>query len=80
MCLNSSKPSHRVTCADVVVASQRSKLADIHISCTVARVQVSLASMSSGREKEGEELGIGRAKRHRKALIDNIQCVTKPAL
>ena len=32
----------------------------------------------AGRGKGGKGLGKGGAKRHRKVLWDNIQCITKP--
>ena len=35
---------------------------------------------TSGRGKGGKGLGKGGAKRHRKILRDNIQCITKPAI
>ncbi|KAI5932065.1 Histone H4 [Manis javanica] len=34
----------------------------------------------SGHGKGGKDLGKGRAKRHRKALRDNTQGITKPAI
>ena len=53
----------------------------ILLSNSIESIQSILrATIMSGRGKGGKGLGKGGAKRHRKIMRDNIQCITKPAI